>query len=108
VWYGDTEKNPSDTVFVLVHGIFSDSRGCWLYDDKKDPSKNEYWPHLITTDDRLEHPSIYLGGYYTALDAGPYDARQAAKELRDALTRDGVLQKRRILFIALHIVPEEL
>lgn len=97
LWF---ERNHSDTVFVLVHGIFSDSRGCWLYVDHKEPANNEYWPELIKTDERLEHPSIYLGGYYTALDAGPYDAHQAVKELRDALKRDGVLDKRRLVFIA--------
>lgn len=97
VWY---EKNGSETVFVFVHGIFSDSRTCWLYKSPESPTKDQYWPEMVRYDQRLEHPSIYLGGYYTAVDAGPYDAHQAAKELRDALKRDEVLNKPKIVFIA--------
>jgi pimeloyl-ACP methyl ester carboxylesterase len=97
IWY---EPNDSKTVFVFVHGIFSDSRGCWLAVDPKDQAHSQYWPELINNDDRLEHPAIFLGGYATAVDSGPYDIRQAAGELRDALKRNDVLKKDRIIFIA--------
>jgi len=97
VWY---EKNSSDTVLVFVHGILSDSRKAWAYIDSKNRANSVYWPELIKNDGRLEQPSIFLGGYFTSVDAGPYDTRQAATELRDALKREGVLQKPNILFIA--------
>ncbi len=41
------EYNESDTVFVFVHGIFSDSNSCWLYLDKKNPSKNASSPEFM-------------------------------------------------------------
>ncbi len=97
VWY---ERNDAKTVIVFVHGIFSDSRGCWLAVDSKDQTRSQYWPALISGDARLEHPSVFLGGYATSMDSGPYDMRQAAGELRDALKRENVLQKERIIFIA--------
>jgi hypothetical protein len=96
-WY---DSNNSDTAVVLVHGIFSDSRGCWLYLDPSNPLHDQYWPELIKTDTRLDHPAIFLGGYATSIDSGAYDARQAAGELRDALKREGVLNKSKIIFIA--------
>ncbi len=97
VWY---EKNGSDTVLVFVHGFLSDSRQAWTYIDSKNRMKSAYWPELIKNDPRLEDPSIFLGGYFTAVDAGPYDTRQAVIELREGLKREGVLEKPKIIFIA--------
>ncbi len=57
VWYDN--HNPT-TVFVFVHGIFSDSRGCWLCENNKEPMKAQYWPELVTTDKRFEQPAIFL------------------------------------------------
>jgi hypothetical protein len=94
VWYSD--QNP-DTVFVFVHGVFSDSRGCW---SNEHGIQSQYWPELVLEDNRLERPSVYLGGYATSVDGGPYDARQAAGELRDGLKREGVLNRNRIVFVA--------
>src|SRR6266699_5384806 len=74
VWY---EKNGSDTVLVFVHGFLSDSRQAWTYIDSKNRMKSAYWPELIKNDPRLEDPSIFLGGYFTAVDAGPYDTRRS-------------------------------
>lgn len=96
-WYEQNGK--SDTVFVFVHGIFSNSRMCWLAVNRAHPELTEYWPEIVRTDDRLEHPSIYLGGYHTSVDSGPYDMRQAANELGGELERDGVLNKPRLIFV---------
>ena len=96
VWY---ERNSSDTVFVFVHGIFSDSRNCWLALNTKDQKQSTFWPELVSNDQRFNHPSVFLGGYSTSVDSGPYDVRQAAVELREALKREGVLEKKRIIFI---------
>jgi pimeloyl-ACP methyl ester carboxylesterase len=81
VWY---VYNESNTVFVFVHGIFSDSRSAWLYGGTSD--RNEYWPELIRTDPNFDKPSIFLGGFYTAFDSGDYNIRDAANELYEALT----------------------
>src|SRR5712664_49941 len=97
VWY---EKNNSDTVIIFVHGIFSDSKDCWSYLDSKNPLNSQYWPELVKNDARFGHPAIFLGGYFTRIDSGPYDTRQAAGELRDALKQEGVLEKQNIIFIA--------
>jgi hypothetical protein len=64
-----------------------------------------YWPALIARDDRFDHTSIFLGGYYTSVDAGSYDVRHSADELFSALNRidrsgnDPVLSKDNIIFI---------
>lgn len=81
VWY---HYNESDTAFVFVHGILSDSRTCWFYEDK---SEKCYWPELVLEDQRLGEPSVFLGGYYTAIDSGPYEIRDCASELYRCLKR---------------------
>ncbi|MCU1275228.1 MAG: hypothetical protein JWO48_2659 [Bryobacterales bacterium] len=96
VWF---QRNDSDTIFVFVHGIFSDSRGCWLAVDPEDQKQSTYWPELLINDQHFNRPSVFLGGYATSIDSGPYDVRQAARELGDALKRKGVLEKQRIIFI---------
>lgn len=102
LWYRHTS---SDTVFVFVHGILSDSRQGWFFENKKDSLESVYWPELLAQDARFGSPDIYLGGYHTALHQGRYDVVQAAIELKAALDRpdfDGhrVLDKRNIIFIA--------
>jgi hypothetical protein len=95
----------SDTVFVFVHGLLSDSRGAWLHEARDDPSKNAYWPELIRTDPNFDGVSIFLAGFYTELDSGQYNARDAAKEIFRSLSiriepaDRAVLDKKNILFI---------
>jgi hypothetical protein len=94
----------SNICFVFVHGIFSDSRSCWLHvEDATAPEV--YWPHLISQDERFHRYSIFLGGYYTALDAGSYKVRHCADELYQALRRRemhnlrSVLEHEAVIFI---------
>jgi hypothetical protein len=96
IWY---RRSDIGTVLVFVHGVLSDSRSCWL---SKTEQTQEYWPRLIAGDELFKDVGIYLGGYYTAVDAGRYEIRNAADELRDALSRGGdsaVLSNNRIIFI---------
>ena len=72
VWY---ESNDSQTAIVFVHGIFSDSRNAWSYIHATDSSKSQYWPDLVLEDTTFERPSIFLGGFHTAIDSGRYDAK---------------------------------
>src|SRR6185369_16561147 len=81
IWYQYTS---SSAALVFVHGILSDSRSCWLHVDRHDGRKNVYWPELVRTDRRFGDPSIFLGGYYTAVDAGPYEVKDCAAELFSA------------------------
>ena len=103
VWYGTTE---SDTVIVFVHGIFSDSRDAWLYENDDDPALNQYWPELIRTDPNFSGISIFLGGFYTGIGSGEYDIRDAANELYESLAisvspaTSRLLDRQNIIFIA--------
>lgn len=99
LWYARNQD--SRTVFIFIHGIFSNSRTCWLYESPdKDPNKSMYWPMLVANEWMLRKPSVYLAGFYTKLDSGRYDMVQAAQELIDALNRDRVLEKRdQIVFV---------
>jgi hypothetical protein len=98
LWFQDRK---TDEVLVFVHGIFSDSRSCWL---RTDPL-SVYWPDLVSRDCRFNRYSIYLGGYYTALDAGAFKVQHCADELFRALARPdrpgarSVLQRTSIVFI---------
>jgi len=102
IWYQYTS---SSAALVFVHGILSDSRSCWLHVDRHDGRKNVYWPELVRTDRRFGDPSIFLGGYYTAVDAGPYEVKDCAAELFSAMNRvdehgiPAVMSKRRIVFV---------
>lgn len=102
VWY---QFNDSETVFVFVHGILSDSRTAWFYEDKNDSANSRYWPEMVSGDKTFEKPSIFLGGYYTEIQSGSYDIRDAANDLFEALAIpvDGgdlaVLHKKNIVFI---------
>ena len=78
VWY---KFHRSSSVIVFVHGIFSDSRDCWMSDDTY-----SYWPKLVTEDNRLQDTSVFLGGYYTAIDSGRFDIADCAKDLFSGLT----------------------
>ena len=99
LWY---LLNDSSSVIVFVHGILSDSLGCWL---SKEEGQTTYWPHLVTEDARLQHPAVFLGGFYTAVDAGKYDIADCAKELLNGLTVPDAqlhrtpLEQKRIVFI---------
>lgn len=46
-----------------------------------------FWPDLVREDARLGNPSIYLAGFYTAVDAGDFSIAQCAREVLEALTR---------------------
>ena len=84
-WYVRPSASTSVTI-VFLHGIFSDSRSCWLYEGT-DPQypKAVFWPDLVRTDPRLGSPAIYLAGYYTEVDAGDFPIAQCAKQVMDAL-----------------------
>ena len=94
--------NDSSSVIVFVHGILSDSRGCWLSEEE---GRTTYWPQLVTQDARLQHPTVFLGGFYTAVDAGKYDIADCAKELLNGLSvpdsqlHRTPLEQKRIVFI---------
>lgn len=88
--------NPrSDTCIIFVHGVLSDSTGCWT-----NVSSRTFWPRLVAEDSTfstavnagtngsIEHISVFLGGYYTAIDAGDYGVEDCAKELFAGLTRE--------------------
>jgi hypothetical protein len=100
LWYS---YDDSQLAIVFVHGVLSDSRGCWL--NQEDEDRPVYWPALLATDRRLPPHSVFLGGYYTAIDAGPYEIRNCARELFGALRRPdeqgrpGPLSKPRIVFV---------
>jgi pimeloyl-ACP methyl ester carboxylesterase len=99
LWF---QLNDSSSVIVFVHGILSDSLGCWL---SKEEGRTTFWPQLVTEDARLQHPAVFLGGFYTAVDAGKYDISDCAKELLNGLTVPDAklhrtpLEQKRIVFI---------
>ena len=98
LWY---EDRGTDAVLVFLHGIFSDSRSSWL----REETPSVYWPDLVLRDRRFQRYSLYLAGYYTALDAGAFKVQHCADELFRALARpDGpgvpsVLDRKTLVFV---------
>jgi hypothetical protein len=77
-WY---KINNSDTVFVFIHGVFSDAEKCWT-------SKcGKFWPELIANDARFNSPSIYLAEFYTSVDSADYGIQNCAQEIFQMLNR---------------------
>ena len=101
LWYEDRNK---EQVIVFVHGILSDSHGCW-YRDPTGTSPGVYWPDLLRKDKRFDQFSIFLGGYYTDVGSGPYEVSDCAEELMEALRRPDestgriVLKHKTIVFV---------
>lgn len=90
----------ADTVVVFVHGILSDSVGCWT------SSNGCYWPALVYADPRFDQPDVYLGGYYTAVGSGIFGIDDAANKLLsdlktvDSHGHESVLSRKNIVFVA--------
>jgi hypothetical protein len=96
-WYS---RSDSDTVFIFVHGLFSNSNNCWTALNKA------YWPEILKADTRFGNPNIFLGGYYTDSSSGVYGIRDAADELLSHLRGknpqgiEGPLAKPKLIFVA--------
>lgn len=82
-WY---ERRGSGPVIVFVHGVLSDSYGCW-YRPGENGHPGVYWPDLLARDPEFRRYSIYLGGYYTKFEANQYGVADCASELFGALER---------------------
>jgi hypothetical protein len=101
-WY---LSRKTDRVIVFVHGVLSNSAGCW-YKEPEGGSPGVYWPDLLKKDERFSEYSLYLGGYETGIKSGPYEVRNCFQELCAALERPGkgdeegaVLDRDSILFV---------
>ena len=101
-WYKDYKN--TNTVIVFVHGIFGDSN-TFLYHDKRDPTKDVFWPDLLSQDQKLRKASIFMSGYFTSWDAAGFGAEEAAEEVFSGLrvpnvdTQRSVLNHQNIVFI---------
>src|ERR1700686_1092857 len=102
LWY---RYNDEDAVLVFVHGVLSDSRGCWLHNDEQTNRPTCYWPELIESDARFKDVGIYLGGYHTAVDSGDFPIQDCAEEVYsyletpDHLNRTPVMERKKITFV---------
>ncbi|HZN25967.1 MAG TPA: alpha/beta hydrolase, partial [Burkholderiales bacterium] len=99
-WQNNTWVHPSQskTVFVFVHGILSNSDGCW-----RNKKTGAYWPSLVAEDRNFEGASVFVSGYTASVGAGIYDARDAADEVLTRLKSTALdpppLSKDRLLFV---------
>jgi pimeloyl-ACP methyl ester carboxylesterase len=100
-WY---HRRNNTTALVFVHGILADSNSCWTH-KPEDGGPELFWPDLILQDQRLGSLDIFLGGYFTATDAGEYGIDDCAAELFAALNRSdaagnpSVLSYQTVIFI---------
>lgn len=95
-WY---QLNNSNTLFIFIHGLNSDSEKCWT------SPKGIYWPQLIAEDSRFGSPSIFMADFYTALTSNDYGVKDCAKEVFDQLLRTDTynnpppIQKKNLVFV---------
>lgn len=78
-WY--SLNGSSSVVIIFVHGYFSSSLKCWKSET------GTVWPKLVLHDTRFGQPSIFMGGYYTAIDSANYQIADCADELFSAISR---------------------
>lgn len=87
----------SNTVFVFIHGIQSDSHQCWRSIPTRLLRRSIYWPDLIANDQRFNAPSIYMGGYYSDIDAGTSSLGDCVDQVFAGLRRIDTPGRRRVL-----------
>lgn len=91
-------QSRSRTVIIFVHGILSNSDGCW-----RNSRSQTYWPELVAHDPAFEDPAIFASGYTADFGAGLYDIRSAADAVLAHLRCPGPgttpLDKDRLLFV---------
>src|SRR5262245_35452957 len=97
--------NTTDAALVFVHGVLSDNQSAWRDGGDRAGERAAYWPDLIGSDNRFRDIAIFLGGYHTAIDAGPYGIRDCASEVFHALNlvdsgnRRPPMDKDKIVFV---------
>ena len=94
------KRTESETVFIFVHGLLSDSDAGWRNED------GTFWPDLLSSDERFGHPNVYVGGYPTSLGDPNFGIEDAARHLFGRLSSTAMdgepppLLKSQIIFIA--------
>lgn len=74
----------SRTVFIFVHGFFSDAEKCWR------SKSGTSWPELVRDDPRLDSTCVYIAEYHTGISAGDYGIADSARSIRDDLLRPDI------------------
>jgi pimeloyl-ACP methyl ester carboxylesterase len=98
------QYNGSDTVIVFLHGIFSDTEGCWTNRSRKDTPV--FFPDLVKQDkETFGEPAIFVAGYQTTIRTGNYGVADVTREVWDGISvpaepkRLPVMAKKNIVFI---------
>src|ERR1700722_5296592 len=87
-------KPQGDTAAIFVHGIFSNSEGCWT-----NGKSGAYWPDLLAAEGSLSSIGIYVFSYRTKWSSGSYSISDAAEMLNADLGFDNLLELRNLIFI---------
>jgi pimeloyl-ACP methyl ester carboxylesterase len=82
IWH---HYEPSATVFIFLHGIFSSSRTCWTGATAGVSTRPVSWPDLVVQDQRLGSSAVFLSGYSTSVTSGDLKVRNCAREIFDGL-----------------------
>lgn len=112
VWFSYTG---SETVLIFLHGIFSNSRDCWLYSEpakrrlfSRKPAaqpREVYWPNLIVDDEDFRGIDIFLAGFHTALDSRDFGLAQCALHVFQGLNmpsppaQETVMSRKNLIFV---------
>ncbi len=92
-WVRRTDK--TDIAIVFVHGLFGDARSTWT-----NVNTHKFWPEMLTKDQAFDGANIYCYEYRTPKTGPALTVAELAGNMYVLLKEDGVLEHRKIFFIA--------
>lgn len=91
---GWLKRTEGDVVVIFVHGLRDDILTCWTNDN------GTFWPKLLVDDPLLPILGVYLFGYRADTWNRFFSVTDAAERLHSELERDGVFEKKALVFVA--------
>lgn len=83
------------TVLIFVHGLSGDATTTWTHN-----TTHAYFPDLVAADTLFRDVSVYVYEYPSSFSGGTFRINELAENMRLVLERDGVLQRRELIFVA--------
>jgi len=85
----------NESVIVFVHGVTGDAMSTWT-----NKTTGAYWPRLIANDPDFRNENTFVYEYPSPKFGQSYNINELAEDMRLVLTNTGVLNHKRIIFLA--------
>ncbi len=87
------KETTSDCIVVFIHGVLSSGDTCWRH------KNGTYWPEILAADTDIGPIGIYEFTYKTGLFSGNYRLGDIVDALKEHLSLDGILSRKKIVFV---------